>query len=76
MPLVSMRQFLDHAADNGYGLPAFNVNNLEQVRAITEAADETGSPLLVQGSAGARQYAGAAFLRPTTVPPAGDGGVA
>ena len=63
MPLVSMRQLLDHAAENGYGLPAFNVNNLEQVRAIMEAADETGSPVIMQGSAGARKYAGEAFLR-------------
>ena len=60
MPLVSMRQLLDHAAENGYGLPAFNVNNLEQVRAIMEAADETGSPVIMQGSAGARKYAGIA----------------
>jgi fructose-bisphosphate aldolase class II len=58
-----MRQLLDHAAENGYGLPAFNVNNLEQVRAIMEAADETGSPVIMQGSAGARKYAGEAFLR-------------
>ncbi|HWJ05298.1 MAG TPA: class II fructose-bisphosphate aldolase [Steroidobacteraceae bacterium] len=63
MPLVSMRQLLDHAAEHGYGLPAFNVNNLEQVRAIMEAADETGSPVIMQGSAGARKYAGEAFLR-------------
>ena len=63
MPLVAMRQLLDHAAENGYGLPAFNVNNLEQVRAIMEAADETGSPVIMQGSAGARKYAGEAFLR-------------
>jgi fructose-bisphosphate aldolase class II len=58
-----MRQLLDHAAENGYGLPAFNVNNLEQVRAIMEAADETNSPVIMQGSAGARKYAGEAFLR-------------
>jgi fructose-bisphosphate aldolase class II len=54
---------LDHAAENGYGLPAFNVNNLEQVKAIMEAADETDSPVIMQGSAGARKYAGEAFLR-------------
>jgi len=58
-----MRQLLDHAAENGYGLPAFNVNNLEQVRAIMEAADETDSPVVMQGSAGARKYAGEPFLR-------------
>ncbi|MBK6552866.1 MAG: fructose-bisphosphate aldolase class II [Rhodocyclaceae bacterium] len=63
MSLVSMRQLLDHAAENGYGLPAFNVNNLEQMRAIMEAADETDSPVIVQASAGARKYAGAPFLR-------------
>jgi fructose-bisphosphate aldolase, class II len=63
MPLVSMRQLLDHAAEHGYGLPAFNVNNLEQVRAIMEAADEVDAPVIMQGSAGARKYAGEAFLR-------------
>ncbi|RTE85605.1 MULTISPECIES: class II fructose-bisphosphate aldolase [Gammaproteobacteria] len=63
MALVSMRQLLDHAAENGYGVPAFNVNNLEQMRAIMEAADETNSPVIVQASAGARKYAGAPFLR-------------
>ena len=63
MPLVSMRQLLDHAAEHGYGLPAFNVNNLEQMRAIMEAASETDSPVIVQASAGARKYAGAPFLR-------------
>src|SRR5438445_7381864 len=63
MPLVSMRQLLDHAAENGYGLPAFNVNNLEQVQAIMAAADETDSPVIMQASAGARKYAGEIFLR-------------
>lgn len=63
MALVSMRQLLDHAAENDYGVPAFNVNNLEQMRAIMEAADETDSPVIVQASAGARKYAGANFLR-------------
>ncbi len=63
MPLVSMRQLLDHAAENGYGIPAFNVNNLEQVKAIMEAAEATNSPVILQGSAGARKYAGEAFLR-------------
>lgn len=63
MPLVSMRQLLDHAAENGYGLPAFNVNNLEQVSAIMQAADEVNSPVIMQASAGARKYAGEAFLR-------------
>jgi fructose-bisphosphate aldolase, class II len=63
MPLVSMRQLLDHAAENGYGLPAFNVNNLEQVQAIMEAANETGSPVIMQASAGARKYAGETFLK-------------
>jgi fructose-bisphosphate aldolase class II len=63
MPIVSMRQLLDHAAENGYGLPAFNVNNLEQVQAIMEAASETGSPVIMQASAGARKYAGETFLK-------------
>ena len=63
MSLVSMRQLLDHAAEHGYGLPAFNVNNLEQVQAIMEAAAETDSPVIMQASAGARKYAGEAFLR-------------
>jgi fructose-bisphosphate aldolase class II len=58
-----MRQLLDHAAEHGYGLPAFNVNNLEQVRAIMEAADEVDAPVIMQGSAGARKYAGEPFLR-------------
>lgn len=63
MALISLRQLLDHAAENSYGVPAFNVNNLEQMRAIMEAADETDSPVIVQASAGARKYAGAPFLR-------------
>ncbi len=63
MALVSMRQLLDHAAENGYGVPAFNVNNLEQMRAIMEGARETDSPVIVQASAGARKYAGPNFLR-------------
>jgi fructose-bisphosphate aldolase, class II len=63
MAIVSMRQLLDHAAEHGYGVPAFNVNNLEQMRAIMEAADATDSPVIVQASAGARKYAGPLFLR-------------
>ena len=63
MALISMRQLLDHAAENSYGMPAFNVNNMEQVHAIMQAADETDSPVIMQGSAGARGYAGEAFLR-------------
>ncbi|MEY4369917.1 MAG: hypothetical protein RL564_1867 [Pseudomonadota bacterium] len=63
MALVSMRQLLDHAAEHGYGLPAFNVNNLEQVAAIMQAADEVNAPVIMQASAGARKYAGEAFLR-------------
>lgn len=63
MALISLRQLLDHAAENSYGVPAFNVNNLEQVRAIMEAANELNSPVIVQASAGARKYAGAPFLR-------------
>ncbi|WP_337840906.1 class II fructose-bisphosphate aldolase [Rheinheimera sp.] len=63
MALISMRQMLDHAAEYGYAVPAFNVNNLEQMRAIMLAADATDSPVIVQASAGARKYAGAPFLR-------------
>lgn len=63
MALVSLRQLLDHAGEHAYGLPAFNVNNLEQMRAIMMAADKTDSPVIVQASAGARKYAGAPFLR-------------
>lgn len=61
MALISMRQLLDHAAEHNYGVPAFNVNNLEQMRAIMLAADATNSPVIVQASAGARKYAGAPF---------------
>src|SRR5688500_338383 len=63
MPLVSMRQLLDHAAENGYGIPAYNVNNLEQVQAVMEAAKETGAPVILQASAGARKYAGEALIK-------------
>ena len=61
--LISLRQLLDHAAEHGYGVPAFNVNNMEQVQAIMEAAKETDSPVILQASAGARSYAGEPFLR-------------
>lgn len=63
MALISLRQLLDHAAEHGYGVPAFNVNNLEQIRAIMEAADEANSPVILQASAGARKYAGPNFLK-------------
>jgi len=63
MALISLRQLLDHGAENSYGMPAFNVNNMEQVHAIMQAADETDSPVIMQGSAGARGYAGESFLR-------------
>ncbi len=63
MPLVSMRELLDHAAINGYGIPAFNVNNLEQVQAVMAAADEVGAPVILQASAGARKYAGEPFIK-------------
>ena len=63
MPLVSMRQLLDHAAENGYGIPAFNVNNLEQVQAVMTAAAEVGAPVILQASAGARKYAGEPFIK-------------
>jgi len=61
--LVSMRELLDHAAVHGYGIPAFNVNNLEQVQAVMAAADETGAPVILQASAGARKYAGEPFIK-------------
>lgn len=63
MPIVSMRQLLDHAAEHGYGIPAFNVNNLEQVQAVMSAAAEVGAPVILQASAGARKYAGEAFVK-------------
>jgi fructose-bisphosphate aldolase, class II len=63
MALVSMRQLLDHAAEHQYGIPAFNVNNLEQVQAVMQAADEVGAPVILQASAGARKYAGEAFIK-------------
>jgi len=63
MALVSMRQLLDYAAEHQFAIPAFNVNNMEQVHAIMQAADVTDSPVIMQGSAGARKYAGEAFLR-------------
>ncbi|MFM1858808.1 MAG: hypothetical protein RL133_308, partial [Pseudomonadota bacterium] len=63
MALVSLRQMLDHAAEHGYGIPAFNVNNLEQVQAIMSAAAEIDAPVIMQASAGARKYAGEQFLR-------------
>ena len=63
MALVSMRELLDHAATNGYGIPAFNVNNLEQVQAVMAAADEVGAPVILQASAGARKYAGESFIK-------------
>lgn len=63
MALISLRQVLDDAAERGYGLPAFNINNLEQIQAIMQAADECDSPVIMQASAGARKYAGEAFLR-------------
>ena len=63
MPLISLRQLLDHAAEHGYGVPAFNINNMEQIQAILRAADESDSPVIAQASAGARKYAGEPFLR-------------
>lgn len=63
MALITLRQLLDHAAENNYGLPAFNVNNMEQVLAIMDAASAVDSPVILQGSAGARSYAGEPFLR-------------
>lgn len=63
MALITLRQLLDHAAEHSYGVPAFNINNMEQVQAIMRAADATNSPVIAQASAGARSYAGETFLR-------------
>ncbi len=63
MAYITLRQLLDHAAENSYGIPAFNVNNMEQIHAIMQAADATSSPVILQSSAGARNYAGAVFIR-------------
>ena len=63
MALVSLRELLDHAAQEGYGIPAFNVNNLEQIQAVMEAASEVGAPVILQASAGARKYAGEMFIK-------------
>ena len=63
MAMISLRQLLDHAAEHRYGVPAFNVNNLEQIQAIMQAAQKTDSPVILQASAGARKYAGEPFLR-------------
>ncbi|MCK5041929.1 MAG: fructose-bisphosphate aldolase class II [Sphingomonadales bacterium] len=62
MALISLRQLLDHAAEHSYGVPAFNINNMEQVLAIMEAANETDSPVIIQASRGARSYAGDLML--------------
>ncbi len=63
MALVPLRVVLDHAAENDYGVAAFNVNNMEQIQAIMEAADETDSPVIIQASRGARSYSQDAYLR-------------
>ena len=63
MPLIALRQMLDHAAENDYGVPAFNVNNMEQIHAILQAAAACDAPVILQASAGARKYAGEPFLR-------------
>jgi fructose-bisphosphate aldolase, class II len=63
MAMISLRQLLDHAAEKGYGVPAFNINNMEQIQAIMTAAAACDSPVILQASAGARKYAGEPFLR-------------
>src|SRR5256885_8378294 len=63
MPLVPMRLLLDHAAANNYGLAAFNVNNMEQIQAILEAAAGIDAPVIVQASRGARKYSQDNYLR-------------
>ncbi len=63
MALISLRQLLDYAAEYDFAVPAFNINNMEQVHAVMQAANEVDSPVIMQGSAGARSYAGEPFLR-------------
>ena len=63
MSFIALRQLLDHAAEHGYGVPAFNVNNMEQIQSIMQAAEATRSPVILQASAGARKYAGEPYLR-------------
>ncbi|NKJ48097.1 fructose-1,6-bisphosphate aldolase, partial [Burkholderia sp. SG-MS1] len=63
MAFITLRQLLDHAAEHDYGVPAFNVNNMEQIHAIMRAAEATDSPVILQASAGARKYAGEPYLR-------------
>jgi fructose-bisphosphate aldolase, class II len=63
MALISLRQLLDHAAEHGYGVPAFNVNNMEQILAVMQAANKTDAPVIMQASRGARSYAGDIMLR-------------
>jgi fructose-bisphosphate aldolase class II len=63
MSLVPLRVLLDHAAENNYGVAAFNVNDMEQIQSIMEAADETDSPVIIQASRGARKYSQDAYLR-------------
>ena len=63
MAFISLRQLLDHAAERGYGVPAFNINNMEQLLAIMEAAERTAAPVILQASRGARAYAGDLMLR-------------
>ena len=63
MPLIPMRVLLDHAAENDYGVAAFNVNNMEQVQAVMAAASRTDAPVIIQASRGARAYSSEAYLR-------------
>ncbi|MBN2752189.1 MAG: fructose-bisphosphate aldolase class II [Rhodospirillaceae bacterium] len=63
MAMISMRQLLDHAAEFGYGVPAFNVNNMEQVLAIMAAAKKADAPVILQASRGARSYAGDTMIK-------------
>ena len=63
MAMIALRQLLDHAAEHGYGVPAFNINNMEQIQAIMTAAEHCASPVILQASAGARSYAGEPYLR-------------
>ena len=63
MPLVTMRQILDHAAENNYGVPAFNINDMEQIIAVLQAAKKVNAPVILQTSTGARKFAGDPMIR-------------
>ena len=63
MARITLRQLLDHAAENDYGVPAFNINNMEQALAIMDAANQVDAPVIIQASRGARSYANDVMLK-------------